>query len=111
MRAELNFRSVLLASQHLHDLCDLAQAASATGTRRRKTGEALVKGGAPSTVSGASTGSDRQADARPSRSVGMDLVCVTLRWREVDSNHWYRVMRSRFRERLMSLPLDFPVME
>src|SRR5262249_37618771 len=24
------------------------------------------------------------------------------------SNHWYRVMRSRFRERLMLPPLDFP---
>jgi len=43
--------------------------------------------GAPSTVSGAPTGSDRQADARTSRSVGMDLVCVTLRWRREDSNH------------------------
>jgi hypothetical protein len=42
---------------------------------------------------------------------GEPLVCTTLRWREVDSNHWYRVMRSRFRERPMSPPLDFPVTE
>jgi hypothetical protein len=32
----------------------------------------------------------------------------TLRWRKRDSNDWYRVMRSRFRERLMLPPLDFP---
>ena len=62
--------------------------------------------GAPSTVSGAPTGSDRQADARPSRSVGMDLVCVTLRWRGVDSNHQYRVTPPRFREGVISTPLD-----
>jgi CheY-like chemotaxis protein len=35
-------------------------------------------------------------------------VCTTLRWRKPDSNHWYRVMGSRFRERLMLPPLDFP---
>src|SRR5215469_16996462 len=29
---------------------------------------------------------------------------LTLRWREVDSNHWYRVMRSRFREGVISVP-------
>ena len=33
---------------------------------------------------------------------------MTQCWRKRDSNHWYRVMRSRFRERLMLLPLDFP---
>ena len=54
----------------------------------------------------APTGSDRQADARPSRSVGMDLVCVTLRWRGVDSNHQYRVTPPRFREGVISAPLD-----
>ena len=41
--------------------------------------------GAPSPVSGAPAGSDRQSDARPSRSVGMDLVCVTRRRRKGDS--------------------------
>src|SRR5215469_576180 len=35
-------------------------------------------------------------------------VCTTHRWRKLDSNHWYRVMQSRFRERLMLPPLDFP---
>src|SRR5215469_328280 len=35
----------------------------------------------------------------------------TRRWRKPDSNHWYRVTRSRFRERLMSPPLDFPLTE
>jgi len=62
--------------------------------------------GAPSPVSGAPAGSDRQSDGRPSRSVGMDLVCVTLRWRGMDSNHQYRVSRSRVREGVMSAPLD-----
>ena len=33
---------------------------------------------------------------------------MTQCWRKRDSNHWYRVMRSRFRERLMLPPLDFP---
>src|SRR5262249_32577238 len=36
------------------------------------------------------------------------MVRSTPRWRKPDSNHWYRVMRSRFRERLMLPPLDFP---
>src|SRR5215472_7496597 len=36
------------------------------------------------------------------------MVCTTHRWRKPDSNHWYRVMRSKFRERLMFPPLDLP---
>src|SRR5215469_18013171 len=39
------------------------------------------------------------------------MVCTTHRRRKPDSNHWYRVTRSRFRERLMSPPLDFPLTE
>jgi hypothetical protein len=36
------------------------------------------------------------------------MVRKTRCWRKPDSNHWYRVMRSRFRERLMLPPPDFP---
>jgi len=35
------------------------------------------------------------------------MVCVTLRWRKPDSNHRYRMARSRFPEGLTSSLLDF----
>src|SRR5215471_14412864 len=34
------------------------------------------------------------------------MVCTTLRWRGVDSNHQYRVTPPRFREGVISAPLD-----
>jgi len=55
-----------------------------------------------------------RADPAPSRRrpscciTALAIFRVTHRWRKPDSNHWYRVMRSRFRERLMLPPLDFP---
>src|SRR5437868_14268074 len=39
------------------------------------------------------------------------MVCMTRRWRGVDSNHQYRVTRQRFREGVISAPLDSPPTE
>jgi hypothetical protein len=59
---------------------------SFSGGRRRRS----------PTPEGCGGGSDRQAGTRPLRSAGMDMVCVTLCWRETDSNHRSRARNGSF---------------